>query len=293
MVSIGFKTAQSDVDWATLSSTWELADEMPELDSGWLFDHMVPVLNEQPAPGGTFEGWTIGTALAARTRRLRFGHLVLSNTFRHPALLARMAATLDHVAGPNRLVVGLGTGWLEVEHRMYGWELPSMKDRFDRLAASVRTLKGMWQQPDGFSQDGPYPLDTAICRPAPVTKGGPPVWLGTQGKVRGLRILAETADGWNVNGPIEEYPEKRDALLRHCEDVGRDPAEIEISAQFVPRGQPAAQLIEEACVLVDGGVGHLVFGVRAADGPASVEQLVRDVVRPLRDLYGPSREGTV
>ena len=288
MVSIGFKTAQSDVDWPTLVATWELADGLAELDSGWLFDHMVPVRDEQARSGGTFESWTAAGALAARTRRLRFGHLVLSNTFRHPALLARMAATLDHVAGPDRLVVGLGAGWLEAEHRMYGWELPSVRDRLDRLAASVRTLKGLWGSPDGFSQAGPYPLDDAVARPAPLTAGGPPVWLGTQGKVRGLRILAETADGWNANGPLEEFPEKRDALYRHCDAVGHDPAEIEISAQFVARGQPASQLIAEAQALVDGGVRHLIFGLRAADGPAAVERLVSDVVAPLRELYGPA-----
>ena len=245
-VRFGFKTSQWGVDWPTLLATWELADSLPSLDSGWLFDHFSGIADRAPTPDGSHEGWTVASAVATRTRRLRFGHLVLGNTHRHPALLARMAATIDHVAGPDRFILGLGTGWLASEHEMFGWSLPPLSDRMTMLESSVQVIKGMWAAPTGFSFEGaPYALRHARCEPAPLTAGGPPIWLGTQGLRRGLRIVARHADGWNANGDFASYLEKRDALLRHCDEVGRDPAAIEISAQLLD-DRSNAELVEEA-----------------------------------------------
>ncbi len=135
--------------------------------------------------------------------------MVLGNTHRHPALLARMATTIDHVAGPGRFVLGLGTGWLELDHEMFGWPLPPPPERMTMLESAVRVIKAMWREPDGATLGAPpYELREARTVPPPVTPGGPPVWLGVQGP-RGLRLVAEQADGWNANGTVEQFAARR------------------------------------------------------------------------------------
>jgi len=283
-VKIGFKTSQTDVDWPTLLATWELADqELHVFDSGWVFDHFVSLSTPD---GGSHEGWTVLAALAARTRRLQLGHLVIGNTYRHPALTAKLAATLDHIA-PGRFVLGLGAGWHEREHAMYGWRLTPIGERITMLDAAVQICQGMWREPDGFSFSGAgYELVDARCHPPPVTPGGPPIWLGTQGKQRGLRIVAERAQGWNSTRGIGAFREKHDALLRHCESVGRDPATIEISSQSFLGDGGTAELLDQASAFVEAGVDHMVLGMPAAQGPETLRRLATEVAEPLRERFG-------
>jgi alkanesulfonate monooxygenase SsuD/methylene tetrahydromethanopterin reductase-like flavin-dependent oxidoreductase (luciferase family) len=281
-VKIGFKTSQMDVDWPTLLATWELGDELTIFDSAWIFDHFVALWD---SGGGSHEGFVTLAALAARTRRLQLGHLVLGNTYRHPALTAKAGATLDHVAG-GRFVLGLGAGWHEAEHAMYGMRLPPIAERIDMLRSSVQVIKALWRSPDGVSLDAPpYRLSDAVCNPPPLTPGGPPIWLGTQGLRRGLRIVAELADGWNQTGDPATFVEKRDALLRHCEAVGRDPAEIEISAQVFARQGLAAQL-ETASAFARQGAEHIVLIVPAEQGPDGLRRMAHEVAEPLRERFG-------
>ena len=281
VVKIGFKTSQANVAWPTLAATWELADERPILDSGWLFDHFV-ALGE--GGGGSHEAFTMLAALAARTKRLQLGHLVLSNTYRHPALTAKAAATIDHSA-PGRFVLGLGAGWHEGEHAMYGLRLAPIGERITMLDSAVRLIKALWESPSGVSLDAPpYRLVDAVCDPPPLTPGGPPIWLGGQGS-RGLRIVAERADGWNQTGEPSTFVEKRDILLRHCEAVGRDPAEIEISAQAFLRDGDHASMLETAAGLAQAGAQHLILIVPAADGPDGLQKLADQVASPLRERF--------
>lgn len=282
-MKIGFKTPQANVDWPTLLATWQLADEMPVFDSGWVFDHFIALGD---GGGPCDEGWTVATALAAHTRRLQLGHLVLGNTYRHPALLARMAATLDHIAR-GRFVLGLGAGWHEAEHAMYGWRLPPVGERISMLESAVRVLRALWSKPDGVSLDAPpYSLTDALCDPPPLTPGGPPIWLGTQGKLRGLRIAAELADGWNHTGAPETFTEKRDALFRHCATVGRDPGEIEISAQGFLRDGDYSALLDTASGFARSGAHHLVLIMPAREGPDGLRRLATEVAQPLRERFG-------
>lgn len=286
-LQIGFKASQWGVEWPVLLETWELAESLPEFDSGWLFDHFSAVRNRMASTEGAHEAWTVASALAARTRRLRFGHLVLGNTHRHPALVARMATTIDHVAGPGRFVLGLGTGWLEADHAQFGWPLPSPAERTSMLESAVRVIKAMWAEPDGASLVAdPYELRDAHTQPPPLSVGGPPIWLGTMGKRRGLRIVAEHADGWNVNGTLAEVVDRRDALLRHCEAMDRDPAEIEISAQLMCIDRRPAEVVAVADQLIASGVRHLIFVILASDGPEGLRRLAREIVAPLRDRHG-------
>jgi alkanesulfonate monooxygenase SsuD/methylene tetrahydromethanopterin reductase-like flavin-dependent oxidoreductase (luciferase family) len=280
-IRIGFKTAQSNVDMGTLLATWELGEELEVFDSGWIFDHFVSLSDG----GDCFEAVALAGALAARTKRLQFGHMVFGNTYRHPALLAKVAVTLDHLA-PGRFVLGLGAGWHEGEHAMYGMRLPPIGERITMLRSSVRVLKALFASPEGATLDAPpFTLTDAVLRPAPVTPGGPPIWLGTQGVQRGLRIVAEFADGWNQTYEPESFEAKRDALLRHCEDVGRDPAEIEISAQ-VRLGKGHAAALDAAIYLVERGVGHVILLMPAEDGPAGLQRLADEIAVPLRERFG-------
>ena len=150
-MKIGFKTSQTNVDWGTLKETWQAADELPVFDSGWIFDHFVGLGDG----GSCLEGWTTLTALAAATTRLQLGHLVLSNTYRHPAVLARMAATLDIVAD-GRFVLGLGAGWHEAEHAMYGLPLPPSASA-SPTSSAVRVLRAIWSSPEGVSSIAAIP----------------------------------------------------------------------------------------------------------------------------------------
>ena len=278
---IGFKTSQANVDWPTLRATWELGDSLPVFDSAWIFDHFVALGDDG---GGSHEAFALMGALAAVTQRLQIGHLVLGNTYRHPALVAKSGATLDHVSN-GRFVLGLGAGWHEAEHEMYGMVLPPIAERITMLDSAVLIIKALWETPGGVSLDAPpYKLRDAVCDPAPLTNGGPPIWLGGQGS-RGLRIAAERADGWNQTGDPSTFVEKRDILLRHCEAVGRDPAEIEISAQAFLRDGDHAALLETATKLGRAGAQHLILLMPASDGPDGLQMLAERVAIPLRERF--------
>jgi alkanesulfonate monooxygenase SsuD/methylene tetrahydromethanopterin reductase-like flavin-dependent oxidoreductase (luciferase family) len=278
---IGFKTAQANVDWPTLLAIWQLADEMPVFDSGWLFDHFTALGSQG---GSSFEGWTLAAALANATRRLQFGHLVLGNTYRDPALLARMASTLDHVAG-GRFVLGLGAGWHEAESAMYGWRMPPPGERIGMLESAVKVIRALWDNPDGVTLDAPpYALRNATGLPAPLTPGGPPIVLGTQGP-RGLRLAAELADGWNQTGDPDTFAAKHEILLQACAAVGRDPADIEISAQAFLRDGDHAALLAAARRYAKMGVQHVVLVMPAADGPDGLRLLAERVAQPLREEF--------
>ncbi|HEX3220675.1 MAG TPA: LLM class flavin-dependent oxidoreductase [Candidatus Limnocylindria bacterium] len=280
---IGFKTSQTNVDWPTLRATWELGDELEVFDSAWIFDHFVALGADG---GGSHEGMVLAGALAVLTKRLQFGHLVIGNTYRHPAVLANMGATLDHLA-EGRFVLGLGAGWHEEEHEMYGMRLPPIGERITMLEAAVRVLKALWERPDGVTLDAPpYQLKDAVCDPPPITPGGPPIWLGTQGMRRGLRIVAQYADGWNQTGEPSTFPEKRDALLRHCEAVGRDPREIEVSAQAFLRDGDHAAMLQTAETFVEQGADHVILIMPASDGPDGLRLVAERVAEPLRARFG-------
>jgi alkanesulfonate monooxygenase SsuD/methylene tetrahydromethanopterin reductase-like flavin-dependent oxidoreductase (luciferase family) len=284
-MKIGFKTSQTDVDWPTLLATWELGDQLEVFDSAWIFDHF---LSLSVPNGPSHEALTALSALAARTRRLQVGHLVLSNTYRHPAVLAKAGATLDHISG-GRFVLGLGAGWHEQEHAMYGLPMPPIGRRISELRSAVQVIRALWSSPDGVSLDAPpYRLTDAYCRPAPLTPNGPPIWLGTQGP-RGLRIAAELADGWNNTGSLPAFNAKRDELLRACDVVGRDPSTLEISAQARLTGDDDAALgalRQWGTAYAEAGVDHLVLIMPAAFGPGGLQRLADEVAAPLRDRFG-------
>jgi F420-dependent oxidoreductase-like protein len=194
------------------------------LDSLWRSDHFFSLMGHPERPA--LECWTSLTALALRTQRIGFGPLVSPMTFRHPALLARMAAAVDQLSN-GRLVLGLGAGWNEAEHEAFGIPLPPLKERFDRLEEGIAVIKALWTG-GPVDRDGRfYPLRGAAAYPRPLQRPRPSVLIGGDGEIRLLNIVAREADEWNSHaaGP-NVYQAKRARLEEHCRAVGRNPDEI-------------------------------------------------------------------
>ena len=286
---IGFKTSPQHVDWATLDETWHAAGEEPLLASGWLNDHLTDM--DPHVAGPSYEALTLLGTLVHRVPGMEVGHGVLSNTFRHPAVVAKAAAVLDNATG-GRFLLGLGAGWHEGEHAWYGLDLPPIGERIDRLTSAVETVKALFSpaaaEPGGVTRDDPfYPLRGATNLPAPVRPGGPPLILGGQ-KRRGLELAARLADGWILPGTeagdAAYQQERRDALLRGMEAIGRDPSGFRIIGQVHIRADQAlAPLVDVALGLVRAGATDVILGIRAADGPDLLRRVVREVGEPLRE----------
>ena len=289
MVRIGFKTSPQDVDWPTLDATWARAGELGIFDSGWLNDHLTNMNADRPGP--SFEALTLMAALVHHVPGLTVGHAVLSNTFRHPVLLAKAATVLDHATG-GRFVLGLGAGWFEGEHEPFGLELPPIGPRIDRLESAVAVLDALFSPsaaaPPGVTRPDPfYPLAGATNMPPPLTPGGPPLYLGGQGP-RGIRLAARSAAGWlqpgNEAGDVAYFAGKRVALLAAMEAIGRDPSGFDLVGQ-VNVGRTAASRAEALTAargLIGAGATHVILGIASDLGPAAIDEVARELVEPLR-----------
>ena len=190
-------------------------------DSLWIADHF-----QRPSrPDDPFlEGWTLLSALATVTSRVRIGILVTSNTFRHPPLVAKQAMTVDHVSG-GRLELGLGTGWYDLEHERFGLPFPPPAELVARFREAVELIDRLLRD-DITTYDGRYyHVREAPFRPAPVQQPRPPLTLGAHGP-KMLRIVAEFADRWNSHGTVDELGERNARLNEACAEIGRDPATI-------------------------------------------------------------------
>jgi F420-dependent oxidoreductase-like protein len=244
------KTAPQHTTWAAMLDVWRAADDIEVFESAWTFDHFYPIFSDSAGP--CLEGWVALTALAQATRRLRLGTLVTGIHYRHPAVLANMAATLDIISG-GRLELGIGAGWNEEESGAYGIPLGSPAERSDRFEEACAVLTGLLSE-ETFSFGGRYyQLTEARCNPKPVQRPHPPICIGGSGERRTLRTTARYAQHWNfVGGTPEEFARKRDVLHQHCADVGRDPAQIMLSAHVRFAGDPA-QVAASAAALSEVG----------------------------------------
>jgi len=195
-------------------------------ESLWLDDHFwFPTRPDE----NHLEVWTALSALAVATSRIVLGPLVLCQSYRSPALLAKMAATLADVA-PGRLALGLGAGWMEEEYRAYGYAFPAARTRLEQLEEAVEVLRRLWRDPRATFEGVHYRVEEAPQLPKP---GRLPLVLGGASD-RLLRLAARHADGWNCPNPAwRELPAKRDRLRRHCESAGRDPGSVEVSEQVM------------------------------------------------------------
>ena len=209
-----------NLPWKTMVRHWQVFEELG-FDSIWHADHYQrPSLPAEPF----LEGWTLLAALALQTQKPRIGILVSSNTFRHPALLAKQAVTVDHIAN-GRLEFGLGMGWYKAEHERFGVDFPETPELVGRFAEAVELIDLLLRQDVTTWRGTYYEVREAPFRPAPVQQPRPPITLGAHGP-RMLRIVARYADRWNSYGTTEEIRERNAHLDEACAEVGRDPGEI-------------------------------------------------------------------
>lgn len=265
-----FKTAPQETTWPDLLEVWRAADDIDFYESGWLFDHFYPIFSDPTGP--CLEGWVTLTALAQATDRLRLGVMVTGNPYRHPAVLANMAASLDVISG-GRLEVGLGAGWNQEESDAYGIELPPLKERFDRFDEALQVIIGLLRDPITDFSGQHYRLTAARCEPKPVQRPHPPIVIGGAGEKRTLRSVARYAQHWNyVGGPADEFARKRAVLHGHCQAVGRDPGEIMTSTQLrLDPDRDAASLVEQAEAYAEVGVDLIVVYLPPPHRPAGLE----------------------
>lgn len=233
-MKFGVQVSQSNMSWSDFFSIVQWLDRDSNFEHLWLADHFVPGFGTAFASEGEyFEAWTSLAAVAQATSRLRLGVLVSGNTYRHPAVLAKMATTVDHIAN-GRLDFGLGAAWHEYEHQVFGIPLYTVKERLDRLEEAAHLVKLLWTE-DRPKFDGKYyQLDAPPYNPPNVQKPHPPFLIGGTGEKRTLKIVARYADIANISyesASAATVKHKFSVLDQHCADLGRDPATIRRTVQ--------------------------------------------------------------
>jgi alkanesulfonate monooxygenase SsuD/methylene tetrahydromethanopterin reductase-like flavin-dependent oxidoreductase (luciferase family) len=280
MPSFGIATAPMQVQYQDIQRVWQEADAIAEIEHAWLFDHLMPIGG--PPDGPIFEGWTLLSALAAQTRRLRIGLLVTSNRFRPPAMLAKIATTVDVVSG-GRLDFGIGAGsrpdhpLARREYDGHGLPYHDFAHSVGDLAEACTVIRRLWTATEPFDFDGAYVrLKGAFGNPKPLQRPYPPIVIGGRSAAT-LRVVAEHADVWNIPGGDLDDAVERSALLdRYCAETGRDPAAITRSMHVgVSYSQPA-QTRQAIAAAKDAGFSHFVLGLPAAPYPDKVAHWVTD-----------------
>ncbi len=223
-----FTGTTKGLSWEEVRSLW-IRLEKTGWDAAYLADHFMP--NTPDPVADTLESWTTLAGLAVSTQKIRLGHLVSGNTYRHPAILAKMAANLD-IISEGRLICGIGAGWQENEHRAYGLPFYTAGERLRRLEEACQILLSLWTQPKTTFEGKYHRLKDAPLFPKPLQKPHPELLVGGGGEKVTLKIVARYADLWNGWGGAEIMTKKIRILEEHCAAVGRDPAEISRSANM-------------------------------------------------------------
>ena len=234
---IGLKPGAQDITPEELRAVWRIADDAG-FDHLWDYDHF-----QSFGPGGLalpiYEGWTLLAAMAEATRRVRIGCLVTGNTYRHPAVLAKMAVTVDHLSG-GRLEFGVGAAWAQHEHESLGIE--GLEHRVSRLSESLRVMTALWTEDRATFEGRWFRLRDAIAEPKPVQRPHPPIWIGGGGGPRMQRLIARHADVWTAGYLAGE--ETIEGVAAACAEVGRDPADLRRASECQWNGQSRDELVE-------------------------------------------------
>ncbi len=276
----GIKTAPQFTTYEDMLRVWREADALPIFEHAWDFDHFMP-LGADPT-GPCLEAWTLLAAFAAQTERLRVGVLVTGNTYRHPAVLANMGATVD-IISHGRLDFGIGAGWNELEHTAYGIPLYEPGERIRRLGEACEVIRRLWTEETVDFEGRYYQLRGARCEPKPVQKPYPPFMIGGSGEQLTLRVVARYADMWNyAGGPVEEFRHKNEVLDGHCAAIGRDPASIERSMQITIDPANLGVARDTLRSFIASGATHLILNLRAPYPEDLVRRLAAEVAEPLR-----------
>jgi alkanesulfonate monooxygenase SsuD/methylene tetrahydromethanopterin reductase-like flavin-dependent oxidoreductase (luciferase family) len=279
--SFGLATAPQQVSYDDVLRVWREADTIPQIEHAWLFDHLMPIGGDPDGP--IFEGWTLLSALAAQTERLRLGLLVTSNRFRPPAMLAKIATTVDIVSG-GRLDFGIGAGsrpshpLARREYEAHGLPYDDFAHSVGSLAEACTVIRRLWTEEKPFDFDGSYVhLTGAFGNPKPVQRPHPPIVIGGRAAAT-LRVAAEHADVWNIPGGDIDDAVSRSALLdRICTEIGRDPASITRS-MHLPVSYDHPDTTRDAIAAATGaGFGHIVLGL-TSPFPGNVARWVADEI---------------
>jgi len=250
-----------------------------------LMDHFFQTERMEHAQDPMLEGYTALAFVAGRTQTLRLRALVTGVTYRHPGLLAKTVTTLD-VVSSGRAELGLGAAWYEREHRGLGVPFPPTAERFERLEEAIQICLQMWSDDNGPYRGRHYQLDETICSPMPVSTPRPRIMIGGSGERKTLRLVAQYADSCNIVGDAKAVAHKLDVLRRHCDGVGRDPNEIEVTTMFLDFHADATgdDLVRAAEDLANVGVSALVIRAFGDDPVGQLESMVGSFIERLAAL---------
>lgn len=311
-MQFGISTGPQHVPYAEVVRTWQVAEGLG-FDSAWVFDHFMPIVGDIEGP--CLESLTLLSALAVQTSHLRIGTLVLGNPYRHPAVLAKMAATIDIISN-GRLELGIGAGWFRPEFEAYDIPFDSTGTRIRQMEEALQVLKLLFTEHRASFEGNHYGLNQALAEPKPVQKPHPPIWVGGEGERLTLRAIARHADGWNaILSPDDHYRQKAATLDRHCAEAGRDPravkrsvlapwvvrrtraeAEEVVAAQAARVNTPVADYLAKALVgtpdeviarireLRGLGVDHVILICRAPYDSEGLALFAREVIPAVREL---------
>lgn len=283
-LSFGVQTPPQHVSYAQVRDLWLEADELG-YDSAFGFDHFLPIFSDPTGP--CLEGWTLLAALAAQTKRLKVGLLVTGNTYRNPAVVAKMAATVDHVSG-GRLILGLGAGWFELEHDAFGIPYYTPGGRARRLVEAVELIKALFTQDKTTYQGKYYQITDAPFEPKPLQKPYPPILIGGVGPKVVQPLVARHADIWHFFVREGGMPAAK-KLVAHfdgvCAQVGRDPAEIQKSTSLSldQLKLPADELRALIQTYADLGVRYFIVSMFPDYDSAALRRFAADVLPAFRE----------
>ena len=277
--SFGIMTAPMQVDYHEIRRVWREADTIAEIEHAWLFDHLMPIGGEPTGP--IHEGWTLLSALAAQTERLRLGLLVTSNRFRPPAMLAKIAVTVD-IVSDGRLNFGIGAGsrpshpLARREYDGNGLPYHDFAHSVADLAEACTVIRRLWTETEPFDFDGSHVrLAGAFGNPKPVQHPHPPILIGGRAAAT-LRVVAEHADIWNIpGGDIDDALGRSTLLDRYCADIGRDPDSITRSIALPVAYDKPGTTRDEIGEAIDAGFRHIVL-MLPPPYPAGVARWVAD-----------------
>ncbi|MGH7965786.1 MAG: LLM class F420-dependent oxidoreductase [Candidatus Binatia bacterium] len=276
-IRFGIQTVQQHGSWQELLSLWRELDTLG-FDSAWVFDHFIPIFSDPTGP--CLEGWTALSALAMATQKMRVGVMVTGNTYRHPAVLAKMATTVDIISN-GRLILGMGAGWFEREHNAYGITFPRVGERLARLNEAIPIIKMLWTEERVNFNGRYYQITDAPFQPKPVQKPHPPILVGATGEKVALKIVARHAEIWNTFGTPDECRHKLAVLTEHCHRVGRDPASIEKSVLITtpPNSPDVRRQIEDYLAV---GITHIIFSVGQPYDRPALQHFAQEVMPAFR-----------
>ena len=267
------KTAPQHTTWTDMLDVWREADRIELFESAWNFDHFYPI-NTDDSSGPCLEAWVTLAALAQATQRIRIGTMVNGVIYRHPAVLANMAASLDIISG-GRLELGLGAGWNLAECDAYGIELGSLTERFDRFDEAVAVIISLLANETTDHDGEHYRLRAARCEPKPVQQPHPPICIGGRGPRRTLPLVARRAQHWNFPGrDADDLIATRGLLEEQCHLIGRDPSDITVSQHiFVDPEPDLAAITHQADQLEAAGLDLAIIYLPTPHRAADVERI--------------------